>query len=152
MTSTTCIVEELMWPHVFRVAGGDNILAAGRRMREFDIGSALVFEDAKLVGVITERDLLRAFVDCADATQAIVRDYMTPRPVTVDAAAPVGVAASLLIGLDARHLPVTKDGVVVGVLSARDLLPLMAGDIAARPTLEGRGRYDGPAPTLAAGA
>ena len=83
-------------------------------MRREDIGSLTVNDDAgNLVGIITERDLVRCVAEAADPTVVRVARFMTGDPVV---ACPMGL----------RHLPVVADGRVLGMVSIRDLLEASA--------------------------
>jgi CBS domain-containing protein len=98
-----------------------------KRMVAKDVGAVLVFEDDKLCGILTERDVLRAVAEgLRDDT--LVRDRMTPHPETLDADDTTEHAAVLMIHGGFRHLPVIESGEVVGVLSIRDLMRVVLED------------------------
>lgn len=105
-------------------AGVDDPLAdAAARMYAHAVGSLAIFRGSEIVGIITERDVLRAISDKADLATTPVGDYMTSGVVTVTPGCDVGEAAALMISVGARHLPVVDDnGDMLGMLSARDLL------------------------------
>jgi CBS domain-containing protein len=91
----------------------------------------LVYEDDRLSGILTERDILRAVADgLDDATR--VRDRMTANPETLDADDTTEHAAVLMIHGGFRHLPVVEQGDVVGVLSIRDLMRVVLEDTVPR--------------------
>ena len=56
-----------------------------KRMVAKDVGAVLVFEGDELVGILTERDVLRAVADGIDEQTTLVRERMTPHPETLDA-------------------------------------------------------------------
>lgn len=98
------------------------VRAACAVLDEQDIGALAVVADGRLVGILSERDVIRKCICRARRTdETLVRDVMTPDPVTID------VRGSLARALDAmrsggfRHLPVTDGGAVVGMLSMRDI-------------------------------
>jgi CBS domain-containing protein len=86
------------------------------------IGSALVMTGGTLVGIITERDVLRAAASGADLGQAAVQSWMTPDPVTVGPEVDVAQATEIMLTQGFRHLPVTIDREVCGMVSLRDLM------------------------------
>src|SRR5215469_6874860 len=93
-------------------------------MRHDRVGAVAVMVSGRLVGIITERDLMRAVADGVDSERALTSERMTPEPRTIDHDELATTAAERMIRLGVRHLPVVDDGVVVGVISARDLLNL----------------------------
>jgi CBS domain-containing protein len=105
---------------------GDTLLQAGRRMARNNISALPVMHQGGIAGILTERDLARALLDRADPGVAQVRHYMTPSPATVEWNADSRGVARQMMALGVRHLPVVRDGVLVGVISARDLLLLEA--------------------------
>src|SRR5438552_3490680 len=83
------------------------------------IGSILVLEGGALVGIFTERDILRALQGThADAARvSFVSEWMTRDPVTIGPDASVGVALDRMLEGGFRHLPVIEDGKLAGVVS-----------------------------------
>src|SRR6266498_3388809 len=104
----------------------ETLLAATTRMRRYDVSALPVFRGRRLVGIVTERDVVTAIADGADPITTRVADYMTDRPVTASPEEDVRVAAGRMAELGVRHLPVVDEGRLVGVLSMRDLLAPMA--------------------------
>jgi signal-transduction protein with cAMP-binding, CBS, and nucleotidyltransferase domain len=135
-------VESLLWPWVASIAPTEPLDWAARRMREFDVGCIVVSDRDALVGIVTERDLLRAAAEGVSPRAVIVRDYMTHDPVTVDEDEDVAEAAAVMVAIGARHLPVLRGDEVVGMLSIRDLLPHITNgkvvNLAQRRAVSGR--------------
>lgn len=104
----------------------DSLADVASRMQYDEVGALAVFEDESLVGIVTERDLVRALADGVDPAETPVSAYMTADPVTIDEDAEAAEAATFMIRVGARHLPVVDAGRVVGMISARDLLDLEA--------------------------
>jgi CBS domain-containing protein len=109
------------------VEPGTALTEVAKRMVAKDVGAVLVFEDARLVGILTERDVLRAVAE-GIRPETLVRDWMTGHPETLDADDTTDHAAMLMIHGGYRHLPVVEDDEVVGVLSIRDLMRLVLED------------------------
>jgi len=95
-------------------------------MRLEDSDSVAVMSEEKLVGIITERDLVRAIADGINPKQATAQVVMTPGPATIDADEDVNVVAMKMMSLGVRHLPVVDpDGRPIGLLSARNLVAVL---------------------------
>ncbi len=99
----------------------ETMLGAATRMRRYEVSALPVYRRHRLVGIITERDVVAAIADGADPATTKVADYMTDRPVTVRPDEDLEVAARRMATLGVRHLPVVDGGRLVGVLSMRDL-------------------------------
>ena len=102
----------------------ESLRAAALRMAEEDVGIVVVFDSTGMVGVLSERDLARAAADDVDFDLAPAKDYMTESPVFVTADGPIGEAIAKMNEYGMRHLPVVREGEVVGMISARDVLRL----------------------------
>lgn len=117
-------VADLTRPGLPAVEPGDHLAGVARRMRHDRVGAVVVMTGGRLVGIITERDLMRAVADGVDPERALASERMTPGPWTIDHDELATRAAGRMIELGVRHLPVVQDGGIVGVISARDLLRL----------------------------
>jgi CBS domain-containing protein len=109
------------------IVSGDprqSLVEAAAEMRTHRISALAVLDNGTIVGIITERDLLRAIADRRDPGQTHVSQYMTHSPRTIDASEPAATAAEVMVKRRVRHLPVTEKGRLIGFLSARDLLSL----------------------------
>jgi CBS domain-containing protein len=101
------------------------------RMVERSVGAVLVLDGDRLAGILTERDVLRA-VARGIRDDAVVRDWMTTDPDTIEPGETIQHAATLMMHGGFRHLPVTEGEQVVGILSIRDLMALALADSAPR--------------------
>jgi citrate synthase len=107
------------------VCGTDVSLAdAAKHMRDAESGSIIVVEQDKPIGILTERDLLRAAAAGLDPGGEQVGLWMTANPDTLGPEEEAGAAWSSLSHHHYRHLPVVDAGVLVGVVSIRDLLAI----------------------------
>jgi CBS domain-containing protein len=97
-----------------------------RRMRIDDSDSVAVMSEDRLVGIITERDLVRAIADGVDPAETAADVIMSADPATVRADEDVDVVAVKMMRLGIRHLPVVDDkGSPVGLVSARNLVAML---------------------------
>jgi sulfide:quinone oxidoreductase len=122
------VVRDAMRRDPLLVAPQDTLGEVAERMRERDFASALVTDYGRLIGILTSRDLLRAFAGRAHPSEARVREWMTAEPVAVTAATTLEAAALLMTEHRVHHLAVVEGSRPVGIVGLRD---------AVRP--EGRG-------------
>jgi len=98
-------------------------LDAARYMTEKRIGAAAVLDGGKLVGVFSERDLMTRVVAAGlPADQTPVADVMARNPVTAHPEERPEVGLRRMIETGCRHLPIVKDGALLGLISVRDLI------------------------------
>ena len=118
-------------------AADDVLSDASAKMWQQQTGSLLITEGDKLIGIVTERDVLRVIAEGHDPTKITLREVMTADPVTVPLSATVREAAGIMFDKWFRHLPVVADsGEVAGIISLRDLLSLVAQGMDEPTTLE----------------
>jgi CBS domain-containing protein len=116
-------VAEVMNKSVLTVDPTSSIGEAAEKMIEAGVGAVVVMEDmARIVGIITERDLMRAVAQRARAAEARVRQWMTESVVTIEPDTEIKDAAKMMFEKNFRHLPVVnKDGRLLGIASLRRL-------------------------------
>ena len=111
---------EIMAKDVLGVAPETSLVDAARRMNERHVGAVIVLDGERLVGLLTERDVLRA-VATGDVERP-VSQAMTTAPETIETDESSGHAAALMIHGGFRHLPVMDGGKLVGLVSIGDLV------------------------------
>lgn len=105
------------------VCGPDvSIAHAAAVMIDQSIGSLGIVEEGRLVGILTDRDVLRAVASGADGEKSEVRAWMTPDPDVLSPEVDVSDAADWLLATGYRHLPVVESGRLLGVVSIKDIL------------------------------
>jgi CBS domain-containing protein len=120
-------VSDIMTPAALTDGADDSLAEASSKMWQQQTGSLLVMEGDKLIGIVTERDVLRVVAEGHDPKTITLREVMTASPVTIDPDTRLQDAARIMFEKWFRHLPVVTDqGEVVGILSLRDLLSLVA--------------------------
>ncbi|HKB94329.1 MAG TPA: CBS domain-containing protein [Gaiellaceae bacterium] len=97
-----------------------------RAMLDAGVGSVVVCEDNAPVGIFTERDVLKLAGIGAGFGSVVLRDVMTPNPLTITAEDSILAAAQLMGERSLRHLPVVEGGNLVGIVSIRDVLGYLA--------------------------
>jgi CBS domain-containing protein len=102
------------------------IKAAASLMWAQQTGSLVVVDGAELIGIITERDVMKAVARGLDPAEVTVSEVMTPDVVTVSPDTPLYEVARMMAARWIRHLPVTDDSGVVGMVSQRDLVGIFA--------------------------
>jgi CBS domain-containing protein len=113
-------VGDLMIKDVLTVEPSDTIGEAAEKMNAANVGAVVVVEDmVRIIGIVTERDLLRAVASRARAAEARVRQWMTADPFTIEPETTVEDAARIMFEHNFRHLPVVKDGRALGIVSLR---------------------------------
>ncbi len=99
------------------------LLEAARQMRDAKVGALLVSERDVYLGVVSESDLVRkAMAEGVDARQTRVRSVMSSPLITIEIDRSAHDASDLMAEKGIRHLVVTEEGQIVGILSVRDLL------------------------------
>ncbi len=121
-------LKEIMTWKVETVAPTDSVTEAARKMKQADVGMLPVVENERVIGVVTDRDLVvRAFGDGKAA--ATVRDTMTPHAICINQNSDLDEAIDKMLGHQVSRLVVENElGRVVGVLSQDDVAVVCAGD------------------------
>jgi sulfide:quinone oxidoreductase len=122
-------VGEVMSADPLVVAPEDTLGEVAERMRESDIGSALVAEYGRLIGILTSRDMLHALAGRVHSSEARVRQWMTAEPIAVSAQTTLEAAAILMTEHHIHHLPVLEGERPVGMVGMRDLVRSASSEV-----------------------
>jgi CBS domain-containing protein len=145
-------IKEVMNSTVETIEPDATLRVAAQKMKELDVGSLPVCEGDKIVGMVTDRDIVvRSTADGAEPNRAHVREVMTPEVVCCTPEQDVKAAAQLMEEKKVRRIPVV-DGQQhpVGILSLGDVAARshntrLAGEVlsqvAAHPRIQAKGRH-----------
>ena len=121
MLAPMTALRELMSRDLLAVAPEDTIGEAAQKMVDRGVGSAVVLDFGRLIGIFTERDLMRAVAGRVHSSEARVREWMTSDPVTVSPDDSAEEAARTMLDRGFRHLPVVENDRAIGIVSIRDV-------------------------------
>lgn len=109
------------------------VLAAARRMRDRQVGTVVVVDDQRPVGILTDRDVtVRVIAVGLDPATTRVSEVMTPSPTTIGEDCPIETALGHMRAGRFRRLPVVgADGRLIGILALDDVLELLAEELTA---------------------
>jgi citrate synthase len=113
-------VGEIMSHPVVTATADEPVAVVAERMRSEGVGSVIVVDGERAIGILTERDLVR-LAAAAMGTET-VSDWMTREPDAVSSDVEVTTAFASLAEHGYRHIPVVDDGRLVGIVSMRDLM------------------------------
>ena len=116
-------VVEIMTESPVTIRADETAEVAAGLMRDKEIGSLIVLEAGKPMGIVTERDIVTK-IAAADKqpSRVLVRDIMTSPVVAVHPHEEVAEAARVMSQRKIRRLPVVQDGKLVGIITENDIL------------------------------
>lgn len=117
-------LRDVFTPALFTAEATDTLSETARRMDGAQVGSLPVFAKSRLVGILTERDLVRAIGTESRPQEATIEPYISRDLQTADIDDDTRGVARRMLDLGLRHLPVLRDGELVGIVSMRDLVTL----------------------------
>jgi CBS domain-containing protein len=104
------------------------IREAGKLLQKYKVGSLLVDDGKRYVGVITDTDMSRkAVAQGLDPTTTPVKRCLSKPIISVEDNQPLSDAVKLMKNKGIRHLAVTQDNTIIGILSVSDLLRYYSG-------------------------
>ncbi|BFI76122.1 CBS domain-containing protein [Sulfurisphaera ohwakuensis] len=115
------IVKEYMKTQVISVTKDAKLSDIAKVMTEKNIGSVIVVDGNKPVGIITERDIVKA-IGKGKGLETKAEEFMTASLITIREDSPITGALALMRQFNIRHLPVVDDkGNLKGIISIRDI-------------------------------
>lgn len=116
-------ISQLMTREIKKIQAGTFVDEAAEMMSECKVGSLLVEKNERLVGIVTETDIVRKVVGESRQPYVVrVESIMSTPVIGIEERRPITEAADLMQQHGTRHLAVMQSGTIVGVLSVRDLL------------------------------
>jgi CBS domain-containing protein len=116
------LLRDLMTREVYTTTPDTPVADAAEAMVHGRFGSAVIVVGGALVGILTERDVLRAAAGRGDLSSEPLRNWMTEDPVTSPPDQDSEDASEIMLAGGFRHLPVVEGAELVGIVSLRDLL------------------------------
>lgn len=117
------LVRDVMSENVRTVRSNSTVTEAVRKMNKFEIGSVVVVEGDRPVGIITERDILRRVLEVTMGAEAMkAKEIMSSPLTTVNVEATVEEAARVMADRRIKKLPVVRDGKLVGIVTSTDIV------------------------------
>ncbi|MBS7650804.1 CBS domain-containing protein [Candidatus Bathyarchaeota archaeon] len=117
------LVRDVMSGNVKTVRPNSTILEVVRKMNKFDVGSVVVVEGDRPVGIITERDILRRVLEVTLAPEALkAKEIMSSPLVTIGDHATLEEAARVMAERNIKKLPVVQDGRLIGIVTTTDIV------------------------------
>jgi len=117
-------VREIMITNVVTASPDRTLAEAAKIMEEKNIGSLVVIDRERVVGILTERDFLRIAAKGYDSRTSRVLDGMSKPAVTCEPMTTITEAFVLMRTHRVRHLPVIEKQRLVGIVSLRDLISI----------------------------
>lgn len=116
------LISEVYRPQLVTCQSADRLPTVAQKMADEQVGALAVIEDARIVGIISERDVTRAVAEETDPRTATASQYATTQlevALLNDDTHPI---AQRMLEAGVRHLPVMEDNELVGMISMCDLL------------------------------
>jgi CBS domain-containing protein len=116
------LVRDVMTSSVRSLSPSQSLADAATLMKNEDVGSLPVAEQGRLIGIVTDRDIvIRAVVEQRDARVVKVEEVMSRDPITVTPEQDLEEALRLMGSSQVRRLPVVEKGRLIGIMAQADL-------------------------------
>lgn len=117
------LVRDVMTRGVKTIRPDDTVLEAVSKMNKFHIGSVVVTNNGRPIGIITERDILVKVVEpCMDPASVRARDVMSKPVITIEPNAAVEEAARIMARARIKKLPVVEGNKLLGIITTTDIV------------------------------
>jgi CBS domain-containing protein len=113
---------EIVKPTFITVAPEDTLGEVAERMSAQNVGAVVVKDFGRLIGILTERDMLRAMAARVHTSDARVRQWMTENPITATSDTTFEDAQQVMLDKGFRHLPVVDGETILGIVSLRRIM------------------------------
>ncbi len=119
-------ISEIMTKAAVTDSADDTIAEACDKMRHAQTSSILIMDGERLVGIFTERDVVKLVARGLDPKETHLKDVMTTDIITIGPMTTLKEAANIMATKWIRHLPIVEGSKVVGMISQRDLTGVLA--------------------------
>ena len=116
----------------FSIQSSDTLQAAAKQMAECNIGALLVMDRGSLVGIVTERDIVKnAAGEGRPMKEVLIKDVMSANLLVVKPGDDLDYVMAIMIQNNIRHLPVIEENSLLGLLSMRDVVRVLVKNLKA---------------------
>jgi CBS domain-containing protein len=116
----------------FSINSSDTLQAAAKQMAECNIGALLVMDRGSLVGIVTERDIVKnAANEVRVMKDVLIKDAMSANLLVVKPGDDLDYVMAIMIQNNIRHLPVIEENGLLGLLSMRDVVRVLVKNLKA---------------------
>ena len=116
----------------FSIISSDSLHAAAKQMAECNIGALLVMDRGSLVGIVTERDIVKnAATEGRAMKDVLIKDVMSANLLVVKPGDDLDYVMAIMIQNNIRHLPVIEENGLMGLLSMRDVVRVLVKNLKA---------------------
>ena len=115
-------IADVMRSEFITVAPEDTLGEVAVKMVDKSMGAVIVKDYGRMIGILTERDMLRAMAARVHTSDARVRQWMTEDPVTAPADMTFEEAQTIMLDKGFRHLPVVDGETILGIVSLRRIM------------------------------
>ena len=129
-------VAALMTENLQTASSQDNVFQIAEKMSSYDVGAIPICEQNQLIGIVTDRDIAIRLVAQKLPPSTPVREIMTSEVITIQPEQSIEEASKLMAKYQIRRLPVTKDGMLIGMIAIGDLATHQLHDEKAKQALE----------------
>jgi CBS domain-containing protein len=119
-------ISEIMTQAAVTDSSEDTLTEACDKMRHAQTSSILIMDGERMIGIVTERDVVKAVAQGLEPKETRVKDLMTTDIVTIGPMTTLKEAAEIMATKWIRHLPIVEGSKVVGMISQRDLTGVLA--------------------------
>lgn len=116
------LVKDVMNPHAITTGPETTVKEAATLMYKNHIGSLIVVEKGKILGIITEGDILKTIARDLEVNVTLVQEVMTRDIVSIEPDKKIEDAVNLMTEKKIKKLPVIEDGKLVGIITASDII------------------------------
>ena len=114
---------------LYHVSPAHSVADAACYMSERNVGAVCVLDKDRLVGILSERDMMKRVIAAnRDPRATLVSEAMTPKPVVIDVTESLERCLKAMTQAGVRHLPVVEGDKLLGLLSLRDVLQVDLDD------------------------